>query len=99
MPVSNPGSGSQNAGLLPVQDMTPVVTPDDASGSDDMTVTNPGGSGPNMVPDIIPNAPTFTVPANPLLPEGYREVLDYNSCSMSMDFFGLKSATMCVLNN
>ncbi len=87
MPVSNPGSGSQNAGLLPVQDMTPVVTPDDASGSDDMTVTNPGGSGPNMVPDIIPNAPTFTVPANPLLPEGYREVLDYNSLQYVNGFF------------
>ena len=40
-----------------------------------------------MVPDIIPNAPTFTVPANPLLPEGYREVLDYNSLQYVNGFF------------
>ena len=30
-------------------------------------------------PQILPNNPTFTVPANPLLPDEYSEVLDYNS--------------------
>lgn len=29
-------------------------------------------------PDIITNSPTFRVPANPLLPDEYKEVLEYN---------------------
>lgn len=45
--------------------------------------TMPGGGGnfgqSGTYPMIIPNSPTFTVPANPLLPEGYNEILDYNS--------------------
>lgn len=45
---------------------------------------NVGGGGGNFggiesFPQILPNNPTFTVPANPLLPEDYSEVLDYNS--------------------
>ncbi len=32
-----------------------------------------------MYPMIFPNSPVFTVPANPLLPEEYSEMLDYNS--------------------
>ena len=28
---------------------------------------------------MIPNSPTFRVPANPLLPPEYNEVLDYNA--------------------
>ncbi len=40
-----------------------------------------GGSfeGSDDYPQILPNNPTFTVPANPLLPNDYSEVLDYNS--------------------
>lgn len=30
-------------------------------------------------PQVIPNSPTFQVPANPLLPQDYNEVLDYNA--------------------
>ena len=30
-------------------------------------------------PQIIPNSPTFQVPANPLLPQDYNEILDYNA--------------------
>ncbi len=30
-------------------------------------------------PLVLPENPVFNVPANPLLPENYREVLDYNS--------------------
>jgi hypothetical protein len=30
-------------------------------------------------PQVLPDNPTFTVPANPLLPEEYSEVLDYNA--------------------
>lgn len=87
MPVSNPGARAGNNGLLPAEDMTPVVTPNETNGSGDMTTVNPGSTGPNMLPEIVPNAPTFTVPANPLLPEGYREVLDYNSVQYINGFF------------
>lgn len=38
-----------------------------------------GFSGSNEFPQILPSNPTFTVPANPLLPDEYSEVLDYNS--------------------
>ena len=32
-----------------------------------------------MYPMVIPNSPKFKVPANPLLPEEYSEILDYNA--------------------
>lgn len=39
-----------------------------------------GGFGNSETfPQVIPDSPTFTVPANPLLPDEYSEVLDYNS--------------------
>lgn len=39
-----------------------------------------GGFGESdEFPQILPNNPTFTVPANPLLPDEYSEILDYNS--------------------
>ncbi len=40
-----------------------------------------GGSFPPVetFPQVLPSNPIFTVPANPLLPEEYRELLDYNS--------------------
>lgn len=40
----------------------------------------PGGNfaATGEFPQILPNSPTFTVPANPLLPDEYSEVLDYN---------------------
>lgn len=33
----------------------------------------------NTFPLVLPDNPTFSVPPNPLLPEGYNEILDYNS--------------------
>ena len=36
-------------------------------------------AGPDTYPQVIPDSPTFTVPANPLLPDEYSEVLDYNA--------------------
>lgn len=50
----------------------------------DMTEILPGSAGFEMqggasYPQIIPNSPTFHVPANPLLPQDYNEVLDYNA--------------------
>ena len=37
------------------------------------------GMGESTYPQVIPNSPTFRVPANPLLPPEYNEVLDYNA--------------------
>ena len=50
----------------------------------DMTEILPGSAGFEMqgvasYPQVIPNSPTFQVPANPLLPQDYNEVLDYNA--------------------
>ena len=38
-------------------------------------------------PIIFPDSPMFNVPPNPLLPEEYREVLDYNSIQYLNGFF------------
>ena len=35
--------------------------------------------GGTSYPQVIPNSPTFQVPANPLLPQDYNEILDYNA--------------------
>ena len=55
----------------------------------DGTVNVGGGnfSSPDSFPMILPNSPTFTVPANPLLPAEYSEVLDYNSLQYLNGFF------------
>ena len=50
----------------------------------DMTEILPGSAGFEMqggtsYPQVIPNSPTFQVPANPLLPQDYNEILDYNA--------------------
>ena len=48
----------------------------------DMTGDLGGGgnfTSPWSYPMVLPNSPTFTVPANPLLPPEYSEVLDYNA--------------------
>lgn len=76
-------------------DMTPVLenTGTDAGagiGDGDIPISeinmigNVGGGGGNFggsenFPQVLPNNPTFSVPANPLLPDDYSEILDYNS--------------------
>jgi len=45
----------------------------------DLNLGNGNMSFEETFPQILPNNPTFTVPANPLLPEEYSEVLDYNA--------------------
>ena len=76
-------------------DMTPVLANTDrqagsGAGEGDIPISeinmigNVGGGGGNFggsenFPQVLPNNPTFTVPANPLLPEDYSEILDYNS--------------------
>lgn len=46
-------------------------------------IGNVGGGGnfggSETFPQVLPNNPTFSVPANPLLPDDYSEILDYNS--------------------
>lgn len=87
MPETSPSNNTQTGSLLPPQDMTPIVTPntpDPGPGAGNPAASSPGSS---MTPELIPNAPTFTVPANPLLPEGYREVLDYNAVQYANGFY------------
>ncbi|HIU25448.1 MAG TPA: hypothetical protein IAC50_02975 [Candidatus Copromorpha excrementigallinarum] len=44
-------------------------------------------SGAETYPMIIPNSPRFKVPANPLLPPEYNEILDYNAIQYQNGFF------------
>lgn len=37
--------------------------------------------------NVTPGAPSFSVPANPLLPPGYQETLDYNSLQYANGFY------------
>ncbi len=84
-----------NMSQISRNDMTPVlgntgVHSEVNAGSGDIPISeidmigNVGGGGGNFsgsetFPQVLPNNPTFTVPANPLLPDEYSEVLDYNS--------------------
>ena len=77
------------------EDMTPVLqnvgtSASDGTGDGDIPISevnmtgNAGGGdgfspGMEAFPQVLPSNPTFTVPANPLLPDEYSEVLDYNS--------------------
>lgn len=54
-----------------------VISSDISSGSG--ISGNFGVQGGSTYPQVIPNSPTFQVPANPLLPPEYNEVLDYNA--------------------
>ena len=61
----------------------------------DMTEIIPGSAGFEMqggasYPQVIPNSPTFHVPANPLLPQDYNEVLDYNAVQYINGIFRTK---------
>lgn len=61
----------------------PMMEDGDIPVSEINMIGNVGGGGGNFpsseFPQVLPNNPTFTVPANPLLPDEYSEVLDYNS--------------------
>ncbi|MCQ4636366.1 hypothetical protein NE619_06465 [Anaerovorax odorimutans] len=85
MPETGAGSGTQPGNVLPAQDMTPIVTPNAPGTAGNQAPAPPTQSG--LTPELIPNAPTFTVPANPLLPEGYQEVLDYNAIQYANGFY------------
>lgn len=77
------------SGMTPVLENT-MQRSDTVSGDGDIPISeinmigNVGGGGGNFgggeqFPQVLPSSPVFTVPANPLLPEDYSEVLDYNS--------------------
>lgn len=73
--------------MTPVLQNTNMMTGADSAAEDipinDINGTVNVGRGnfnsPETFPQILPNNPTFSVPSNPLLPEEYREILDYNS--------------------
>ncbi len=76
------------APVLPSEDMTAIVTPEsDNNNADGNNPTIISPSLPESAPELIPNAPTFQVPANPLLPPGYQEVLDYNAVQYVNGFY------------
>ena len=77
-----PGSAPQNNNVLPADEMTPIVNPQPP---DQSSIFTPGSDV--QAPELIPNAPTFAVPPNPLLPEGYREVLSYNNIQYVNGFY------------
>lgn len=45
----------------------------------DLNLSDSSMGFPETFPQVLPNNPTFTVPANPLLPDEYSEILDYNA--------------------
>lgn len=89
-----PGQNSQPEGstvapLLPTEDITDVITPEvetGRSGGNQNTVPTPPSQS-TQTPELIPDTPTFRVPANPLLPSGYQEVLDYNAVQYVNGFY------------
>lgn len=84
MPVPENMQGSISAPVLPSEDMTPIITPEEENG-ENQTIVSP--SLPDSTPELIPNAPTFQVPANPLLPPGYQEILDFNAVQYVNGFY------------
>lgn len=74
----------ENTGTPGVAGVSPAAGEGDIPVSEINMIGNVGGGGGNFnsldtFPQVLPNNPTFTVPANPLLPEEYSEILDYNS--------------------
>ena len=69
---------------LDTTQMTSVVesVPGSSSGTDSVS------DGTTQVnTNVTPGAPSFSVPANPLLPPGYQETLDYNSLQYANGFY------------
>lgn len=70
--------------LLQSSQMTPVVTA--VPGSSQEYVNIAEGST-QVTTNVTPSAPSFEVPANPLLPPGYQETLDYASLQYANGFY------------
>lgn len=65
-----------NEGDIP---MSEINIPGGGFGSGGDSFGGGGFGNSDTYPQVIPNSPTFTVPANPLLPDEYSEILDYNA--------------------
>ena len=77
VPRSNNRMNNDDISVDELSGMTTVFP-----GSGGGAVMNSGGGNfvnTETFPKILPNSPTFRVPANPLLPDEYSEILDYNS--------------------
>ena len=67
-PAQNQSAQNRSAGILPEQDIPPVSSE-----------TNPGSAAGIVPPPILPDAPQFAVPLNPLMPPGYQEFISYEN--------------------
>ncbi len=77
--------GNSSAPVLPSESMQSVTSGSTNENAEGNVAIETPGTG--ITPELIPNSPTFTVPANPLLPEGYQEVLDYNAVQYVNGFY------------
>lgn len=71
--------------LLDRTQMTEVVNsvPGSSASNTEGTVMNTAQG----TSTVMPEAPSFSVPANPLLPPGYQETLDYTSLQYANGFY------------
>lgn len=86
------GIDAGNFPTLPRPDMTNVVTPipgqsGGESNPNDWNTANPSMPSITPIDSLFPDAPSFTVPSNPLLPPGYRETLTYSSLQYLNGFY------------
>lgn len=86
---SGASGGTTVAPVLPTEDITDVMSPDgeNSQGSGQILVPDSSSSRQSSAPELIPDTPTFKVPANPLLPPGYQEILDYNAVQYVNGFY------------
>lgn len=78
-----PENNNNNLALNSTQ-MTPIVNIVPGSSSNQETSLN---ESTQVNTSITPYAPSFSVPANPLLPPGYQETLDYSSLQYVNGFY------------
>lgn len=70
--------------MLHSTNMTQIV--ESVPGSSESSGSDISGST-QVTTNITPGAPSFSVPANPLLPPGYQETLDYSSLQYANGFY------------
>lgn len=83
---NNASEGTTVAPVLPTEDITDVMPPD-GNGTGGGILTPETAAQADTTPDLIPDTPMFKVPANPLLPPGYQEILDYNAVQYVNGFY------------
>ena len=70
--------------VLHSSNMTQVVQSVPGSSYDTDSTVN---GSTQVTTNVIPGAPSFSVPSNPLLPPGYQETLDYSSLQYANGFY------------